>query len=189
MRRYLPIVLPAMTIAAAAAAIWATGAIANWQPRLRLPAVAFVVAAVLIPAARAGFPFLGAQMQGGALHTVRSLCAAVGPDSAIAVEPYAFLGDELPQTLRGFCGVPAAAVRADADVELTNYARLWKNAGRKLFVVTASRRAALAAAPTAIQIAHLVVADAREPERTVGRRPRSYAPRHIELWLYRVDAT
>jgi len=188
MRRFLPIVLPAMTIAAAAAAIWSTGAIAKWQPQLRVPAVGLVVAALLVPAALTGRPFLDAQMQGGALDTVRSICADAGPDAAIAVEPYAFLGAELPQTLRGFCGVPTAALLPDPGLVLGSYARQWKNAGRKLFMVTA-RRPAQVAAPNVIQVAHLVVADAREPERTLGRRPRRYAPRRIDVWLYRVDPT
>ncbi len=70
MRRYLPLVLPAMTIAAAAAAIWVTAAIGKWQPRLRAPFVVVAIAAMVVPAAAAGLPLLGAQIQGGALHAV-----------------------------------------------------------------------------------------------------------------------
>src|SRR5206468_2201003 len=87
MRRYIPIVLPAMTIAAAAAALWGATAIGAWKPRLRAPFVVAAIAAMVVPAAASGFPFLGAQMQGGALDAVLSVCKHTGADGAIAIEP------------------------------------------------------------------------------------------------------
>ena len=187
MRRFLPVVLPAMTIAAAAAAAWATSAIDGWQPRLRAPFVAAAIAAMVVPAAASGLPLLGAQIQGGALHAVLSVCNATGDNAAIAIEPYALLGTELPQTIRGFCGVPSAGIKAGVQVPLASYARAWKADGRQLYVISAARRPVRVSAPHAIQIAHLVIRDAREPNRTLGRRPDSYAPRPVDLWLYRVD--
>jgi hypothetical protein len=187
MRRYLPVVLPAMTIAASAAAIWVSAAIGDWRPRLRAPFVVAAIVAMVVPAAAAGLPLLGAQIQGGALQAVLSVCNATGDNAAIAIEPYALLGTELPQTIRGFCGVPAAGIKAGVNVELATYARQWKDAGRQLYVVTAARRPVRDSAPDAIQIAHLVIRDAREPNRTLGHRPDGYAPRPVDLWLYRVD--
>ena len=187
MRRYLPIVLPVMTIAAAAAAIWATKTIGRWQPRLRAPFVVLVVAAMLIPAARAGRPFVRAQMQGGALAAVHDLCQTVGANGAVGIEPFGTLGMELPQTVRGFCGVPSAALRTSPKVPLTTIALEWKTIGRQFYVATVAPRPVLAAAPHATEVADVVVSDAREPERTVGRRPSSYNPLPVEVWLYRVD--
>jgi len=138
MRRYLPIVLPAMTIAAAAAAIWLAAAIGNWQPRLRAPFVVGAVAAMVVPAAASGLPFLGAQMQGGALDAIHRICRETGPDAAIAVEPYALLEPELPQTIRGFCGVPSAGLKAGHLMPLTTVARAWKNQNRQFYVVWAA---------------------------------------------------
>jgi hypothetical protein len=40
----------------------------------------------------------------------------------------------------------------------------------------------------AVVVAHVVVADRREPERTLGRPTRGYLPRRMEIWLYRIDA-
>lgn len=187
MRRYLPIVLPGMAIAAAAAAIWSTSAVGTRWPRLRAPAAIVVVAAMLIPAAIAGSPFLGAQMQGGALDAVHKICDAAGADGAIAVEPFGLLALELPQTLRGFCGVPAAGLKEHTTIQLTGYAGAWKAQGRQLYVASADQATVLAAAAHAVEVAHVVVADAREPERALGRRPSRYAPRPVEVWLYRVD--
>ena len=34
----------------------------------------------------------------------------------------------------------------------------------------------------------MVIPDAREPERALGRRPHAYAPRPVEVWLYRIRA-
>jgi hypothetical protein len=187
MRRYLPMVLPAMTIAAAAGAVWLTAAAGSWQPRLRAPIATLAVAAMIVPAAASGQPLLGAQMQGGALRAVHRICDLTGDDAAIAIEPFAFLGTELQQTMRSFCGVPAAAIKAENTVPLATFARAWKAEGRRLDVISAARRPVLKAAPDAVEIAHLVIADAREPNRTLGRRPREYAPRRVEMWLYRVD--
>jgi hypothetical protein len=180
-------VLPAVTIAAAAAAQWSTSAIGAWRPQLRAPFAIVVLIAMLVPAAVSGAPFAGAQTQGGALDAVHALCRAAGPRAAIAVEPYGLLGAELPQTLRGFCGVPAAEVVATSAIPLTTYARQWRDAGRRLFVVSAARAPVLAAASDAVEVARVVVADAREPERSSGRRPKKYAPRRVEARLYRVD--
>jgi hypothetical protein len=176
-----------MTIAAAVAAMWLAATIGNWRSRLRAPFVVAVVAAMVVPAAASGLPFVGAQMQGGALDAIHRICRETGPDAAIAVEPYALLETELPQTLRGFCGVPSASLEAGHLIRLTTVARAWKNQGRQFYVVSAAQRPVQAAAPSAVEVAHLVIADAREPDRTLGRRPRHYAPRRVDLWLYRVD--
>ena len=187
MRRYIPIVLPVMTIAAAAAAAWSTSAIGEWRPRLRAPLVLLAVAAMLVPAAAAGEPLVAAQAQGGALDAVHQICRVAGPDAAIAVEPYALLGLELPQTLRGFCGVLAAGLRDKPEIPLANYLPAWKNLGRRFYIVTAARQPVLTAFPGAVLVAHVIVKDTREPERTFGRRPRRYTPSPIGVWLYRVD--
>jgi len=187
MRRYLPVVLPAMTIAAVVAVVCATSFIAARQPRLRAPFIVVFIAAMVVPAAMSGLPLARAQMQGGALAAVHTLCARAGPNGAVAVEPYGFLGDELTQTMRSFCGVPAAGLVDNEHTPLTTFASEWKARGRRFYVATTSPKPVLDAAPGAVQVAHVVVADAHEPERSFNRRPREYAPRRVEVWLYRVD--
>lgn len=187
MRRYLPVVLPAMIIAATAAAIWATSKLAVWRSGLRAPIVVVFAGAMLIPPAIVGLPLAGAQMQGGSLAAIHTICSAAGRDAAIAVTPYAYMGAELPQALRSFCGVPAEALVVNQPTPLTDFAREWQQSGHRFYVVTTSRNLVTTTAPAAVEVAHVVVHDAREPERTATRAPRHYAPRPVELWLYRVD--
>ena len=187
MRRYLPIVLPVMTIAAAAAAIWATTVIGAWRRYLRAPAIALVVAAALIPAAAAGKPLAGAQMQAGALDAVHEICRITGPDAAIAVEPLRLLAAELPQTLRTFCGVQAAGVKDNIAIPPAVQQRL-KDFHLKLYIAAAYPLEGLHIDKGAVLVAHLVVADSREPERSLGRKARRFSPRPVEVFLYRVDS-
>src|SRR5690348_11602627 len=56
MRRYLPMVLPVMTIAAAAAAACAVAWLAGRWQMSRVPAAVVLVALMVVPAARAGRP-------------------------------------------------------------------------------------------------------------------------------------
>jgi hypothetical protein len=110
MRRYLPMTLPVMTIAAAAAAACGIAWLASRWPIARAPAAIVVVALMVVPAARAGRPIARAQMQRGAVDAVHTICTTVGPDGAVAVQPEGLLAITLPQAVRGFCGVPAAGV-------------------------------------------------------------------------------
>ena len=57
----------------------------------------------------------------------------------------------------------------------------------KLFVAAAYPLEGLHIAAGAVLVAHLVVADAREPERALGRKSRRFSPRPVEVFLYRVD--
>lgn len=187
MRRYLPIVLPVMTIAIAAAAIWSTSAIGKWRSYLHAPAVAVVVVALLIPAAGSGRPFVRAQMQTGALDAVHEICRATGPDAAIAIEPVRLLGAILPQTLRSFCGVPAAAIKDNVPIPKRIIDR-FKAFDQQLYIVAAAPLEQIGATDDRTHlIKHMVITAAREPERALGRKARNYSPRGMELWLYRVD--
>ena len=93
----------------------------------------------------------------------------------------------MTQTVRGFCGVPTASIRKQTPLDFTEYAAKWKAKGRQLFVATANQSSALAKTANAVVVAHVVIADAREPERTLGRPPEKYGPRGFHIWLYRID--
>jgi hypothetical protein len=185
MRRYLPVVLPVLTIAVAAAGVWSTAAIARWRSYLRAPAVAVIVAATLFPAAASGRPLARAQMQGGALAMVHEICRITGPDAAIAVEPLKLLAAELPQTLRGFCGVDASGVKDDIAIPKPVLDR-FRAFHKKVYIAAAYPLEGLHAEAGATLVAHLVVADAHEPERALGRKARAYSPRPVEVFLYRI---
>jgi hypothetical protein len=188
MRRFLPIVLPAMTIAAAAAAAWTVALLASRLPMLRAPAVVVLLALMIVPAARAGQPFVRAQMQRGALDAVHDICRTVGPDGAVAIEPDGLLALMLPQAVRGFCNVPAAGVREEPASPVGSDLTAWKAKGRTLFVVTRVENPTVAPGTKATLVEHLTIDDATEPARARGRRPDSFVPRPVEIWIYRVDA-
>ena len=187
MRRYLPVVLPVMTIAAAAAAVWLIALLARWRSWTRIPATLVLVAAMVIPAARAGKPLYDAQMQRGALDAVHEICRTVGPDAAVAIEPDGLFASTLPQAVRGFCGVPARGVQRDHERTLVDNAREWQAHGRRLYVASALRSPDVGPDGTATEVAHMTISDSKEPARVFGRRPVSYVPRPAEIWLYRVE--
>jgi hypothetical protein len=110
----------------------------------------------------------------------------MGEDAAVAVAPYASLGLLLPQTLRGFCGVPAVTLADPPNARLGDVARHWERAGRRLFVASAVPELAMELAPGAAFVAHIEVADTYQPERTFTDRPRRYKPAPLEFWLYEV---
>ncbi len=185
MRRYLPVVLPVMTIAVAAAAIWSTSAIGRWRSSLRAPAVVAVIAATLLPAAASGRPLARAQMQGGALVMVHKICDITGPDAAIAVEPLKLLAAELPQTLRGFCGVDASGIKDNIAIPKPVLDR-FRAFHKQVYIAAAYPLEGLHLEAGATLVAHFVVADAHEPERALGRKARTYSPRRVEVFLYRI---
>ena len=187
MRRYLPVVLPVMTIAAAAAAIWVVALFTRWRSRARIPATLVLVAAMLIPAARAGRPLYDAQMQRGALDAVHEICRTVGHDGAVAIEEDGLLASTLPQAVRGFCGVPAAGVKRNHVQTLADNAREWKRHGRRLYVASALQSPDVGPTGTETEVAHMTISDAKEPARVFGRRPVTFAPRRTEIWIYRVE--
>jgi hypothetical protein len=188
MRRYLPVVLPMMTIAAAAGAIWLIARLARWRSWTRIPTALVLLAAMLIPAARTGKPLYDAQMQRGALDAVHEICRKAGPDGAVAIEPDALLAWVLPQAVRGFCGVPAAGVQPKPAQTLADNARAWKSQGRQLYVASAATTPPnVGPTGAATEVAHMTIADAKEPARVFGRRPRTDVPRPTEIRLYRVE--
>ncbi len=189
MRRYLPMVLPVMTIAAAAAAACGVAFLATRWPRLRAPAAVVLVALMVVPAANAGKPFVRAQMQHGTLDAVHTICKTVGPQGAVAIEPDGLLAITLTQAVRGFCGVPAGGVKRRAVHPVGADAAAWKERGRTLFIASALPNPAVVPGATATLVAHTIIDDATEPARAVGRRPTFYVPRPFDIWIYRVDTT
>ena len=192
MRRFLPVVLPGIAIAAAAfvAALWST---LSRTRRLAVKTVAGVgvvalALAISAPSAVGSAAFRDARMQDGAQAAVRELCSATGHDSAILVYGYGTLALVLPQTLRGYCGVPVAQPRTYGDFDIGALATAWHRLGRRLMVVTSSPGAVLnAARGHAKVVTHVEIADEHEPERVMDHRPQRSAPRPLAAWLLEVS--
>jgi hypothetical protein len=189
MRRYLPVVIPGLAIAVAVAL--ATGwraAGSTGRSRTRDAARAGMVAVSLLvaaPTASAALPLARARAQHGALAAVHHICRAAGDDGAVLVYGYHFLDIELPQPIRGFCGVP---VGLGTNVDLSLLARQWHDLGRRLLVATAVPDTVMQKAPGATIIGHERVAGDAEPERVFDRAPRRYKAIPVEIWLLQVPA-
>jgi hypothetical protein len=189
MRRFLPVVIPGVAIAIAATLQFAwRSARSVRSSRVRgvaLAGVGVLAAFVWVPAARSGAPLVGARAQHGAVAVVHGICRETGPDAAVLVFGGAFLNIELPDTVRAFCGVPTAK---SSPTDLPAIARKWKNAGRRLYVLTAVPDAVRQRAPGATVVGHHVVADDHEPERAFDRSPRRFIAGPTEIWVLSIPA-
>lgn len=194
MRRFLPFTIPAIAIGLAVVGriLWAKSReISNATGRAVAVGGIVVVGAVLIaPSANAARPLLEARNQYGALGAVHDLCRSAGPDAAMIVLGTDYIDLEWPQSVRGFCGIPAARPnpkRPNPDV--AELARASEQAGRTLFVLTADPElVAKIPGVTATERTHVVVEDEYAPEQTFdGRSERLEAPRFREAWLFEID--
>ncbi|HTH04320.1 MAG TPA: hypothetical protein VL916_00565 [Ilumatobacteraceae bacterium] len=176
-----------MTIAAAAAAAWGVALLATRLPMLRAPAVIALLVLTLGPAANAGEPFVEARMHSGTLDAVHRICRIAGSDGVVAVEPDGLLALTLPQAVRGFCGVPAMGVRRTTP-PVGGDVQEWADEGHTLYVVSRSENPAVVPGVETTLIEHLVIDDAHQPVRAIGRRPDTIVPRPVEIWIYRVEA-
>jgi hypothetical protein len=143
------------------------------------------VVLVATPTVAAAVPFVHARMQHGALAAVHHICRTAGDDGAVLVYGARYLDIELPQTIRGFCGVPVAK---SSTVEMLELARDWKVLGRRLLVATAVPDVVLSRAPGATIVGHEVIADDDDPEKVFDRAPRRFKPVPVEIWLLRIPA-
>lgn len=189
MRRFLPVVIPGVAIAIAAALQYswrgARSLSGAYTRGFALAGVGVLAAFVWVPAARAATPLVGARSQHGAESALSGICRETGPDAAVLVFGGAFLDLELPDTVRAFCGVPTAK---SSTTDIPALARKWKDAGRRLVVLTAAPDAVRRRAPGATVVGHHVVADDHEPEKVFDRAPRRYKAAPTEIWVLTVPA-
>jgi hypothetical protein len=185
MRRYVPVALPGVAVGAA----YAVQRVARlrWRDRPAGIAAAVVLVAVMLGAAvRAGAPIAQGRAQDGALGAIRGVCAAIGDDGAAIVVEGESLAQELPQTVRGFCGVPTAATRAPARVPFAEIAQRWAGSGGRLFVVVAEPDVVRGLVPDAVERAHVHISDRYAPLRIRGERPTRYGPRPKDLYVLEI---
>lgn len=190
MRRYLPVVLPGLSIAIVVALLagWDAAHRARGAPaqRAAAAAVAVVTLLVVVPTAANALPFVHARMQHGAQAAIDDICHVARAESAVLVYGGHYLDVELPQVLRAFCGVPTASSNS---VDLPQLARQWHAAGKRLLVATAVPRTVLDRAPGSTIVGHFVISDDDEPERVFDRAPGRFDPNPTEIWLLQVPAT
>jgi hypothetical protein len=194
MRRFLPLTIPliAMGLAVVGRTLWkATREIqdAKWRA-VAVGGIAVLGAVVVAPSAIAAEPMLEARNQHGALAAIDTICRTTGPDGAVFIYGTDYVDLEWLQTVRGFCGVPVAKPYGDKAVDVPALAAAAEEAGRTLFILTATPEAVRAIPGIDVtERSHVVVDDRYAPEqRFGGRSEKLEAPRPREAWLFEVQS-
>jgi hypothetical protein len=191
MRRFVP-VLPGLSIAIAVALAFLCARLAH-APTVRTRGAGIAIAAIvvvgfLVPVGIAAKPFRTARVQSGVTAAIHGVCRRTGSDGAVFIYGGAFLDLELPQTIRGFCGVPAAK-SASGYIDLPSLAADWQRAGRRLVVATGGPADLQRRVPSAIPLGRFVVADSDDLEHSRLHPPRQLAPRPNEIYLFEIPPT
>ena len=183
MRRFLPLTIPGVALAcfAVLGMMWRTRDVV-----LRAIALAVGAAAVVVPAL-ALQPVWRTSTQRGMDAAVDAMCATVGNNAAVVVLQDENLDQLLPQTIRSWCGVPAAgalpAFDRQAAVALDAQ---WAQSGRRLYIIGSN-------AETVQPLATIVRDDIgatndRELEQTLTRRPSHLISFPFQFVVGRVSA-
>jgi hypothetical protein len=176
MRRFVPASLPLLVLAAAVTVDISASASARlfrgnaWPRRVIIAGAACLIAFPL----GATLPVGKAQVQANFLPVVDRTCQAVGPDAAVLFPAGDYDGVTLMQTLRSWCGVPAAAlVGPTTQQHLETIAASFRSEGKTLWMLGTQagvRQADPALTPTLIGTG----TSPRELEQTVDRLPQHY---------------
>jgi len=139
MRRFLPVLLPAMFVFGALTIGW----VMSWLERRssltwsRVAGVA-LTAGLVVPAAVGTWPVREMRTQSGYVNPVLWTCDEVGPKGAIIVLPSTtqLVHRTLPQALRSWCDVPVAVASGQLTPERTaQLKQAARDAGRTLYMV------------------------------------------------------
>ena len=166
MRRFLPLTIPGIALAcfAVLGMMWRTRDVL-----LRIAALVVAGFAIVAPAV-ALQPVWRASTDRGLQGAVDTMCDAVGDNGAVVVLQGEALDRLLPQTIRSWCGVPAAgALPLFNDTTARVLDARWAEQGRRLFVIGDDPDAVGAVTPAAQEI--ILVPTDRTLEQTLTRRP------------------
>jgi hypothetical protein len=186
MRRFLPVTLPGMLIAAVGGAGWLIEA--GSATRRRRPATvvtasigALLLAAIVSAPALATWPARSAQSGAGLLAAIDDVCTTGGDDAAWLVLSDGDYDALLPQSLRSGCGQPAAAAKRGIDRDdVARLAAAWAAQGRTLMVLGPSE-ASVTSAAGPVAVSTFTAPGAFELEKTLTRRPERLIPNPLVL--------
>jgi hypothetical protein len=189
-RRLVPVVLPAVVIAAtvALAALLRYG-YRRWSGRVLAVVAAAGAVALLGPAAAATVPVAGLATERGEVAAAQRVCAALRPgDVVLAVDQRARA--EWPQLLRDLCDVPTAVVRLDLP-EVTaeqppravvdRVARRAAASGHRVVLMSATSDAAVRQLGLPARL--VTTLRTTEDQHLLVRRPDGSDPLDVQVWL------
>lgn len=133
MRRYVPVVIPLLLVAAAAAlrALW------SWQRALEWGRVIAIVGGslmIIVPATVTA-KMVHVRDEAGQLNQLRAICAAVGHNGAV-VEVDRSARDGYGQAIRSYCGVPTITLVRATQQQLAAMKKTAAAHGRTLYVLS-----------------------------------------------------
>ena len=131
--------------------------------------------------------------QRGYVAVVRDACATIGRNAAVVVlrsenDPTYLT---VPQTLRTWCGVPAAILRGSVTDQAAALHRLGRKAdgtNQRLWVVAGDPRTIVSVLPDTVPQSTRVVTNPYKLELTLVRRPTQYANQSFMLALAKVPS-
>ena len=132
-RRFVPVVIPLLLVAAAAAlrAMW------SWQRGREWARLLAILAGVLMVAVPLSVtrPMAHVREEAGQLNQLQAICAAVGHNGAV-VEMDRSTKDGYGQAIRSYCGVPTIAVVEAVPSQLASIRAAVTAHGRTLFLLS-----------------------------------------------------
>ena len=187
-RRLVPVLLPVVTLLAAAAVATSVRALrARPGPHGRhfrggaAVAVGMVgCAAILLPTAAGSAALLAVRTEQGQIAAVEQACESLTADDVVLlVDRRAQL--EWPAALRHLCGVPVASLTPGADA--SRVATAIAAAGGRPVLATARSPEPLRA--LGLSPAHVVALATTEDARVLTERPGRAVPLRVDLWIAR----
>ena len=172
MRRFLPLTLPGLLVAAA----WVLAQlVSRWGGPRWYQTSAWVAGAVafVLPAALVTWPLREVRVEVPMRRGVDAVCEAAGADAAILVSGPGLNVLTLPESLRAFCGVPTGSNRDLSAADVRRLEDEWAQEGRDLVVVSATPDPYPGI--VAREKDHVFGARVRHPD-----QPRTRAPSRIE---------
>lgn len=196
-RRYLPVTLPGLLLAAAVAVDAVSGLVERLRPtegpgRLAPVAWAGVAGAVLVLSPlQVTLPLRSARWQAGGFQGISALCHRVGPQGVAVFSVDGLVGATLLPSFRGACDVPAASMSnalyaSKAPLPLDRILPGVERADRELYVVADHASTVTRMAPTAVDIAPVVIFDSMTVKPTINLPPSQYRPERLVVWVGRV---
>lgn len=189
MRRFVPAALPFLVLASA----FAIDAGLAVLPRLGLnrawtrlvpimavvPVIAFPVGVVL--------PVRSFQSQAGFIGVVDKTCETVGRNAAVVFVPERRLGVFMVQTIRSYCGVPAARLIEGVSAErVKTIAAQWQAEGRTLWVLGSTPDVIAQSAPGLTPSLVGTAVNTRQLAETLSRPPTTYRTEVLQIYAAKV---
>ncbi|MCL2780343.1 MAG: glycosyltransferase family 39 protein [Actinomycetia bacterium] len=198
-RRYLPVVVPALLIAATAAlgALWRIGrrqasaraGLDEWLRAVRPWArglTALGVVALLVPPALSTAPVAGIREEAPQLDQVLAICRAVGPSGAVLMLDRP-AKTSYQQTIRSYCEVPVIGLVNPSRPELASARAAAFGHGRTLYGLSTTPDPILAVSGFGTAVAFSTVDTMRWPG-VMNAAPRVAAMEKVTVYLVRVGS-